>query len=714
MTTLAITPNWKNKSAKFRGTIAAGEHVAVSITNDDGSGNTFVTSTTNLRLNVIDPATGRLLATFPEPVEEGETPATWGNDTTPLTCTLNLNTVQMLKAVPPAANVPLLFVLDDYESKTLYFKDMCEVTHWPRRVGEEEPTNLDGYQDFVAEMEAAWETYKDGIDADLDAQDASIAALEESKADASDLTDHIGDTDNPHSVTKAQLGLGNVDNTSDANKPVSTATAESIAAAKSYAADLVSTEAVARASAVSALDAAKAAKATTLAGYGITDAKIENGVITLGGSSITPLTSHQSLDAYVNGATYSSEDKKIYLLNGSTVVAYIDATAFIKDGMVSSVEIDDGNLVITFNTDAGQEPIEIPLTDIFDPDNYYDKTAADGKFVAKEAGKGLSTEDYTTAEKTKLGGIAAGAQVNVIETVKVNGTALTPQDKAVNIPVPTLDNTVTPSSANGVKSSGIWSALWGALSALPTGFSSLYDWVVGQLARKQPSLSPGRIVAPDGVIKSVSAAVKYEGSTTLLRLLTENVAINGNAFTGDVTLTGADIAVSDTDATKIDAALAGKQSALSDVQLANIAAVPNKANASDLRYAISESMPLTVTSDAASTTLDDRTHNVRTVAAPGSGNTTTITATLPPIVQGKSRDMFINLTVGSAASDAGDISLSIVEPSGATVQIDIGSVEDIGIGKNEILISENALPTTSGNVTTTHWLVTVRHEDFAS
>lgn len=51
----------------------------------------------------------------------------------------------------------------------------------------------------------------------------------------------------------------------------------------------------------------------------------------------------------------------------------------------------------------------------------------------KEAGKGLSTNDYTTAEKTKLSNIAANAQVNVIETVKVNGTALTPSSKAVNI-----------------------------------------------------------------------------------------------------------------------------------------------------------------------------------------------------------------------------------------------------------------------------------------
>ena len=35
------------------------------------------------------------------------------------------------------------------------------------------------------------------------------------------------------------------------------------------------------------------------------------------------------------------------------------------------------------------------------------------KMVQKESGKGLSTNDYTTAEKNKLAGIAAGAEVNV-------------------------------------------------------------------------------------------------------------------------------------------------------------------------------------------------------------------------------------------------------------------------------------------------------------
>jgi hypothetical protein len=43
------------------------------------------------------------------------------------------------------------------------------------------------------------------------------------------LSAHEANTSNPHATTKAQVGLGNVDNTSDANKPVSTAQATAIA-----------------------------------------------------------------------------------------------------------------------------------------------------------------------------------------------------------------------------------------------------------------------------------------------------------------------------------------------------------------------------------------------------------------------------------------------------------------------------------------------------
>lgn len=46
------------------------------------------------------------------------------------------------------------------------------------------------------------------------------------------VNNHIANKSNPHTVTKTQVGLGNVNNTSDANKPVSTAQAAAIADAK--------------------------------------------------------------------------------------------------------------------------------------------------------------------------------------------------------------------------------------------------------------------------------------------------------------------------------------------------------------------------------------------------------------------------------------------------------------------------------------------------
>lgn len=68
---------------------------------------------------------------------------------------------------------------------------------------------------------------------------------------------------------------------------------------------------------------------------------------------------------------------------------------------------------------------------------------SDTSKVDKVDGKGLSTNDYTTAEKNKLGGIDTGAEVNIVETIKVNGTALEVTSKAVNITVPTNNNQLT-------------------------------------------------------------------------------------------------------------------------------------------------------------------------------------------------------------------------------------------------------------------------------
>lgn len=72
--------------------------------------------------------------------------------------------------------------------------------------------------------------------------------------------------------------------------------------------------------------------------------------------------------------------------------------------------------------------------------------------VDKQTGYGLSKNDYTDEEKKKLADTAkkvhdlenAGGQTNVIETVKVNGTALVPDDqKAVDISVPTTEQIKT-------------------------------------------------------------------------------------------------------------------------------------------------------------------------------------------------------------------------------------------------------------------------------
>lgn len=73
--------------------------------------------------------------------------------------------------------------------------------------------------------------------------------------------------------------------------------------------------------------------------------------------------------------TYNTETKKINLEGfNSSIIASIDATAFIKDGMINTVELvtdpeshDPGTyLVITFNTDAGKDAIYLDVTGLID------------------------------------------------------------------------------------------------------------------------------------------------------------------------------------------------------------------------------------------------------------------------------------------------------------------------------------------------------------
>ena len=68
-----------------------------------------------------------------------------------------------------------------------------------------------------------------------------------------------------------------------------------------------------------------------------------------------------------------------------------------------------------------------------------EKTRSDAAYVAKETGKSLLAD----TEATRLEGMETGAQVNIIESISVNGTAQTVTNKGVNIDVPTNTNQLT-------------------------------------------------------------------------------------------------------------------------------------------------------------------------------------------------------------------------------------------------------------------------------
>ncbi len=123
------------------------------------------------------------------------------------------------------------------------------------------------------------------------------------------------------------------------------------------------------------------------------------------------------VSGFFDEVAYDSGTKRINFKQGTTVKKYIDATDFIKDGMVNSVEIstpESGTnagvscLVVTFNTDAGKEDIEIPLSSIFNPSNYYTKTEIEardlwepgtgtGSAVLKGSGN-IASGNYSVAE----------------------------------------------------------------------------------------------------------------------------------------------------------------------------------------------------------------------------------------------------------------------------------------------------------------------------
>ena len=339
----------------------------------------------------------------------------------------------------------------------------------------------------------------------------------------SDIEDSVGDITVPTKVSDLQNDSGFTSNTGTITGITMNGASKGTSGVVDLGTVVVSeSDPVFSASAASGITASditnwnsKTSNTGTLTGVSFngTAATVTNGVASI--SATIPDVAN-----YFDEVAYDSGTKRINFKHGETVKKYIDATDFIKDGMVDDVEIatpETGTnagvscLVVTFNTDAGKEDIEIPLSNIFNPTNYYTKTEADGEFVAQESGKGLSSEDYTSAEKTKLSGIEAGAQVNV----KPDWNAASGSSAEI-LNKPTIPTESTVSGWGFTKNSGTLTGVSfnGTAATVSNGVAS----ISATLPTGLPSVSSsdnGKILqVVNGVWTLVTPASLYSGTET--------------------------------------------------------------------------------------------------------------------------------------------------------------------------------------------------------
>jgi hypothetical protein len=137
----------------------------------------------------------------------------------------------------------------------------------------------------------------------------------------------------------------------------------------------------------------------------------------------------------VASVDYDSTGKTIDFYNANNVkIDSIDATDFVKDGMIDSVELvtlsGDTYLRITWNTDAGKEVTDLNIGDIFEADNYYTKDETDAAILvetnrATNAETALQTAlNEETSARTAADAAEATARQNAdVASVAVDANA---------------------------------------------------------------------------------------------------------------------------------------------------------------------------------------------------------------------------------------------------------------------------------------------------
>ena len=240
------------------------------------------------------------------------------------------------------------------------------------------------------------------------------------------------------------------------------------------------------------------------------------------------LTQHQSLADVFGKVNYDSSTKRINFYGKddtsmTNVLGYVDASSFVVDGMVEDVRIENGNLVIDFNTDSGITDISIPLTDIFDPSNYYTKTEVDTALSAKANSSSLATvattgsyNDLTdkptiptqvNSDWNASSGVAQILNKPTLATVATSGSYNDLSDKPVIPAGVTVDQTLDTSSTNAIANSAVATALNGKADT-----SALSDYATTTamntaLAGKQDTLTAGtNITITNNVISATGGS----------------------------------------------------------------------------------------------------------------------------------------------------------------------------------------------------------------
>lgn len=169
------------------------------------------------------------------------------------------------------------------------------------------------------------------------------------------------------------------------------------------------------------IDATEVAKVTAVNGVAANDK-----FLTLGADKL--ISAAASLKYVKTEATGSVPAKYEIQLIGKNnqVVSRINAADFIKDGMVKSVDFNEEtkHLTITFNTDAGQDAIDVDLTKLVD-------TYKSGTGLALAEDGTFSIDETVVATKTWANGSfdtkgAAAGVKTAVDAYTINGKALAP------------------------------------------------------------------------------------------------------------------------------------------------------------------------------------------------------------------------------------------------------------------------------------------------